>query len=114
MTEYCSICKDEKACTGYFGFCPVCHKNDGYANTGRSHRFYCKEHKTSWSVGSNLFSSWRGQTEAEQRAIWDEIGLNDFEDVEPYHPPDCIAFAAADTNETPREFDQLGEGEAPF
>src|SRR5262249_7630345 len=75
------------------------------------HRFYCKEHKTSWCAGSNLFSSWRYQTEAEQRAIWDEIGLNDFEDVKPYIPPECTSFAA-DTNETPRELPTLKTGEA--
>jgi hypothetical protein len=108
MTE-CPICKVGE-CKGYFGLCPVCHETDGYANAGRSHRFYCREHKTSWCVGSNLFSSWRDQTEAEQRAIWDEIGLDDFEDVEPYFPPECVAFAA-DTNETPRGVDA---GEAPF
>jgi hypothetical protein len=94
-TTECSICKPGE-CKGYFGLCPVCHETDGYANSGRAHRFYCKKHKTSWCVGSNLFSSWRGQTEAEQRAIWDEIGLNDSEDVEPYFPPGCIAFAAAE------------------
>ena len=79
----CPIC-ETGTCNHYFGVCPVCHKTEGYANAGKFHRFYCKEHKTSWSVGSNLFSSWRDQTEAEQRAIWDEIGLNDFENVEPY------------------------------
>lgn len=112
ITE-CPICKGGNCCKGYFGLCPVCHETDGYANAGRSHRFYCKEHKTSWCVGSNLFSSWCYQTEAEQRAIWDEIGLNDFENVEPYVPPECTAFAA-DTNETPREVDILKAGEAPF
>ena len=53
MSEYCSICKDQKVCKGYFGLCLVCHGADGCANAGRSHRFYCKEHKTSWPVGSN-------------------------------------------------------------
>jgi hypothetical protein len=71
----------------YFGLCPHCHKNDGYVNAGKSHRFYCKEHKVSWCAGSNLFSSWRHQTEDEQRRIWNEIGLNDFADIEPYFPP---------------------------
>jgi hypothetical protein len=69
---------------GYFGLCPICHKADGYANAGAGHRFYCKEHKTSWFVGVNLFD-WREQTEEQQRAIWDEIGLGGFEDVEPYY-----------------------------
>jgi hypothetical protein len=70
-----------------FGVCPICHKYDGHANAGRSHRYYCKEHKTSWCIGSNLFSGWREQTEDEQRQIWDEIGLNNFKDVEPYFHP---------------------------
>jgi hypothetical protein len=71
----------------HFGVCPVCHKADGFANAGRSHRFYCKKHKKSWCVGSNLFSSWRDQTEEEQRKIWIEIGLESFEDVKPYNGP---------------------------
>jgi hypothetical protein len=70
-----------------FGLCPTCHKTDGCANVGKSHRFFCKEHKVSWFVGSNIFSSWRDQTEEEQRRIWDQIGLNDFENVVPYFYP---------------------------
>jgi hypothetical protein len=70
-----------------FGLCPICHKTDGCANAGRSHLFYCKEHKTSWCIGSNLLSSWREQTVEEQHRIWNEIGLNEFEDVEPYFYP---------------------------
>jgi hypothetical protein len=66
------------------GLCPVCHRIDGIANAGKSHRAYCKEHRTSWRVGVNLYSSWRDQTEEEQRRIWNEIGLNEFTDVEPY------------------------------
>jgi hypothetical protein len=77
----------DKAGDYHFGVCPVCHKTDGYANAGRSHRFYCKEHKKSWLVGSNLFSSWRFETLGEQKQKWDEIGLSDFEDVEPYMGP---------------------------
>jgi hypothetical protein len=71
----------------HFGLCPICHKTDGYANAGRSHRFFCKEHKTSWCVGSNIFSDWRHQTEEEQRRIWNEIGLECFQDVKPYFHP---------------------------
>src|SRR5262245_9394249 len=70
-----------------FGLCPICHKTDGCANAGRSHIFYCNEHKTSWCVGSNLFSGWRKQTEEEQRKIWNEIGLEEFQDVRPYFHP---------------------------
>jgi hypothetical protein len=71
----------------YFGLCPVCHRTDGYANAGRSHRFYCTKHKTSWLAGSNLFSDWRRQTEEEQRKLWSDIGLDDFKDVEPFVYP---------------------------
>jgi hypothetical protein len=70
-----------------FGLCPICHETDGFANAGKSHVFYCREHKTSWCVGTNLFSSWREQTEEEQRRIWNEIGLEEFEDVKPYFYP---------------------------
>jgi hypothetical protein len=67
----------------YFGGCPQCGKTDGYANVGKSHWFYCREHRTMWNVGTNLFSSWRDQTEEEQRRIYDEISLGSFTEVEP-------------------------------
>jgi hypothetical protein len=70
-----------------FGLCPICHRTDGYANAGKSHRFYCLEHRTSWYAGSNLFSSWREETEAEQRETWERIGLNQLQNVVPYHHP---------------------------
>lgn len=67
----------------YFGGCPQCGQDDGFINVGRSHWFFCKAHKTSWCIGSNLFSSWREQSEEEQRRIYDEIGLDEFTEVEP-------------------------------
>jgi hypothetical protein len=73
---------------GHFGVCPYCHKFDGWANAGKSHRMYCKEHRVSWYVGANLFGDWRDQTEEEQRRIWAEIGLDDFRHVEPFFPPE--------------------------
>jgi hypothetical protein len=78
---------DPEKLDDHFGLCPVCHRTDGFANAWKSHVFYCKEHKTLWFAGSNLFSSWRDQTEEEQRRIWKEIGLDEFEYVEPYHHP---------------------------
>ena len=51
----------------YFGGCPQCGRNDGYVNAGKSHVFICREHKTSWAIGSNLFSSWRDQTDPRSR-----------------------------------------------
>jgi hypothetical protein len=70
----------------YFGGCPQCGKNDGYTNVGRSHWFLCKEHKTMWCAGSNLFSSWRYETEEEQERAYNEIGVGEFTEVTPLFP----------------------------
>jgi hypothetical protein len=69
--------------TNYFGGCPICGQTNGYLNAGKSHCFYCVEHKTSWCVGSNLLSSWKSETEEEQRAKWMAVGMDDFADVKP-------------------------------
>jgi hypothetical protein len=79
----------------FFGLCPYCHRGNGYANAGRSHRAYCREHKVSWLIGSNLFSSWRHETNEQQLAIWSEIGLDDFEDIMPFFWPETLAGADA-------------------
>jgi hypothetical protein len=76
-----------KSSDDFIGLCPICHTNDGFINTGRTHVGYCKEHKKSWLVGSNLFSNWRHETEEEQRRIWADVGMDDFENVEPYFEP---------------------------
>jgi hypothetical protein len=73
---------------GYFGVCPQCRRNDGYANAGRSHWFFCKKHRVKWCAGSNLFSSWRDETEEEQRRVYEEIGLGEFEEIKPLHLPE--------------------------
>jgi hypothetical protein len=85
----------------YFGLCPYCHKMDGYANAGRSHRAYCKEHRVSWLIGANLFSDWRDQTEEEQRAIWEDIGLSTFKDIVPFFWPETLARAERERSEVP-------------
>ena len=61
-----------------FGACPDCDKHDGYINIGRSHWFYCAEHKTCWIAGSNLFSTWLDQTEDEQRRRYEELDFGSF------------------------------------
>jgi hypothetical protein len=66
---------------GYFGACPRCGKNDGYLNVGRDHFFVCHEHKKYWRFGSNMFSSWREQTE-DERAANAEL-ISGYEEVEP-------------------------------
>jgi ssDNA-binding Zn-finger/Zn-ribbon topoisomerase 1 len=78
-----AICNytDGTGAPNYFGVCPKCHKTDGYINIGRGHWFYCKEHKNRWFVGENLFSTWRDQSEEEQRRIYDELEFESFRDV---------------------------------
>lgn len=69
----------------YFGLCPTCRKTDGFLNIGRSHWFYCAEHKVMWCFGVNIFSSWQHRTEEQQKAIFDKLGCEDFTEVEPYY-----------------------------
>jgi hypothetical protein len=64
-----------------FGGCPMCGKTDGYRDVGRDHWFVCHEHKKRWSPGSNLFSSWRDETEADWTA--NAALLNGYDEVEP-------------------------------
>lgn len=49
----------------YFGVCPTCRHVTGYRNIGRDHWFYCDTHRVAWWAGSNLFSDWREETEAD-------------------------------------------------
>jgi hypothetical protein len=49
----------------------------------------CSEHRVFWSVGWNLFSGWRNETEADwQRNI--EL-LRGFTEIEPFYWPETIA-----------------------
>lgn len=79
----------------HFGECPECGRNDGYLNAGKTHRFYCRQDRTAWYVGSNLFSSWRDETEAEQRAKWADIDMESFRDVKPVHDGATIRWLRA-------------------
>lgn len=76
--------KEDRYADQGFGACPDCGGCDGYVNAGRSHWFFCDEHKTMWCAGFNLFSSWHEQTEAEQRAAWH---LDSYREVKPINPP---------------------------
>jgi hypothetical protein len=70
-----------------FGLCPVCHRTDGCLNKNSDHVYFCQVHKKKWTIGSNLFSSWKEETAAEQQRKMDEIGFDDFEEVKPsFHP----------------------------
>jgi hypothetical protein len=67
-------------CGDYFGNCPVCGTSGCYLNLGRTHVFYCEDHKIGWVVGSNLFSSWREETEEDwQRNL---AKLDDFQKID--------------------------------
>jgi hypothetical protein len=77
----------------YFGGCPECGKCDRILNVGRDHWSVCFEHKNKWHVGSNLFSSWREETETD----WErnERLLLDCVTVEPLPPTDPNDYADA-------------------
>jgi hypothetical protein len=77
----------EKNFKDHFGACPHCRQFDGIMNVGKGHWLFCDEHKVRWFVGSNLFDSWKQETEEEQRAIYDAKDFGSYQDVSPYHPP---------------------------
>jgi hypothetical protein len=66
----------------HFGICPTCRKNDGYINVGKGHWFYCAKHKVKWFVGTNLFRSWKHQTEDEQRAIYEALNFGTYTKID--------------------------------
>jgi len=88
---------------GYWGLCPVCHKTDGYVNVGREHWFICIEHKNKWPIGENLFSSWKYETQEDQRRRQQELGFDSFAEVGPFYP-------AAETAKEPACEPADGEG----
>jgi len=49
----------------HWGGCPKCLSHDGYLNLDREHWFKCDSHRVRWLVGSNLFSSWRFESQAD-------------------------------------------------
>jgi len=63
------------------GGCPVCCKNDGYLNLGAEHWFICRDHKTKWLIGENLFESWMTQTVAQHMSA--KILLTGYREVQP-------------------------------
>ena len=71
-----------KKVNDHFGVCPTCKSNDGYINIGKGHWFYCREHRVRWFVGSNLISTWRDETEDEQRAQYDRLGFAEFHRID--------------------------------
>ena len=69
------------------GACPDCGKTDGYFNVGKEHWFICRDHKTKWLGGYNLFDNWKDQTVAQTESI-NEL-LEDYREVLPFRQPDA-------------------------
>lgn len=63
------------------GVCPKCSKSDGFVNLGKEHWFICRDHKTKWFGGTNLFEGWQNQTVAQAEAI--EVMLNNYTEIIP-------------------------------
>jgi len=63
--------------THYFGGCPRCGRSDGLYNIYKQHWFVCHTHKVRWTVGSNILSSWRNETEDDQRERWHVVADNE-------------------------------------
>jgi hypothetical protein len=81
MTDHlkgCTTC-GHADCDTYFGGCPDCGCGGTCVNIGRAHWIVCDAHRKRWYVGSNLFSSWREQTEEDWR--WAAETIRDYEDV---------------------------------
>ena len=93
---------DQDDAAGYFGDCPICHKNDDYLNVGNDHWFICTEHKTKWCIGANLFSSSMDETAEQQRQEQEQMGFDSFEVVEPFYP---TPPSVSDVTTIPRQKD---------
>ena len=87
----------------YFGLCPDCHAAPSYRNVNRTHVAHCEKCRVKWIIGANLFSCWRGESEADWKA--NANFLADFREVEPYFTSDD-GVAAHDR----KHRDLIGEG----
>lgn len=45
--------------------CPRCGVLTGVRNIGRDHWGFCTRHRFCWLIGSNLYSGWRDETDAD-------------------------------------------------
>lgn len=69
--------------SGNMNCCPFCSVDDEFLilNIERAHIACCTKHMIRWDIGSNLFSSWRNETEE----VWTENAklLVQCDEVEP-------------------------------
>lgn len=68
------------------GVCPKCGKTDGFVNLGQEHWFICRDHKSKWFVGLNLFEGWENQTVAQTESI--AIMLGGYQEIIPIRTTD--------------------------
>jgi hypothetical protein len=66
--------RDSREVLDYFG-CPECGQPSDYTNARSTHIGYCLPCQVSWIIGANLFSSWQYETEDEQRAQYEQLGI---------------------------------------
>ena len=74
--------------TNHFGGCPKCGRSDGLYNVYKEHWFVCHTHKVRWTIGWNILSSCRDETEDDQRERWAVVA--DYEDIEGGSLPEGI------------------------
>lgn len=93
----------------YFGVCPTCGDNDGYLNIHKDHWFICHEHRVRWHFGTNLFSSWRQESEADWRENQNRIGP--YRDIEgeggSMHPRERAELRAGQIRSDRAELDMI-------
>ena len=75
--------KPVRSGNNYFGDCPHCLMSDGYLNIGANHYNVCDVHRVFWSIGANLFSSWKEETEADWQRNKELLGQ--YSEVKPFH-----------------------------
>ena len=68
------------------GVCPKCGKTDGFVNLGQEHWFICRDHKSKWFAGLNLFEGWENQTVAQTESI--AIMLGGYQEIVPIRTTD--------------------------
>ena len=92
---------DKPTTDEYFGGCPECGKA---WNIRKSHAHGCSVHKTAWTVGSGLFSSWMWENEE----IWERNlkELKAYRVVKAIYPPE--------ENPAPEVLDANGERLPPW
>ena len=63
------------------GVCSKCGKTDGFVNLGKEHWFICRDHKSKWLAGINMYEGWKNQTVAQTESI--ELMLSSYKEIVP-------------------------------